>query len=168
MRGDDMTLARSNPEWAKREVGARAGIGFVGGVIGIIVGNVLWPWARTTADRHLVDRLIFIVATAIVVTVLLRWWYRGTARADVAAAVISSSLTLWLSEIPFVILRAIVKPVAPGLWTTLFGNPDNTLAYSAINGPCVALALVFAVPLCRTWLSGLLGEPRRWAVRRVR
>jgi len=107
-----VTFTKSSPEWVRREVVARAGIGLAGGVVGTVVGNALWPWTRTTADRHLVDRGIFIVASAITVLALLRWWYRGTARADVAAAVIASSLTLWLNQIPFLILRGIVKPIA--------------------------------------------------------
>lgn len=78
---------------------------------------------------------------------------------------IASGLTPWLNEIPFVILRAVIEPVAPDLWARLFGNSNDTLAYAVINGPTVAFAVIFAVPLCRTWLSDVLREPRRWAVR---
>ncbi len=160
-----MTFSRHNPEWTRREVVARVGIGLAGGVIGTIVGNVLWPWTRTTADRFLVDRVVFIAVSSIVVSVLLRVWYGRSFRADIVSAVIASSLTLWLNVLPFLLLRAVIKPVAPDLWSTRFGNPNDTLAYAVVYGPCVAIALVFAVPLCRTWLSDVLREPRRWAVR---
>jgi hypothetical protein len=160
-----VTFERSSPEWSRREVIARAGIGLAGGVAGVIAGNVLWSWTRTTGDRFLVDRLVFIAGSTVAAVLLLRVWYRQSARADIAAAAIASGATLWLNEIPFAVLRAILKPTAPGFWATWFGNSDNTLAYAVIYGPCVALALVVAVPVCRTWLSEVLREPRRWALR---
>jgi H+/Cl- antiporter ClcA len=75
-----------NPEWTRREIVARAVIGLTGGVIGTVVSAALWTWTRTAFDRFLVDRVVFIAISTIVVSFLLRAWYRKSARADLLSA----------------------------------------------------------------------------------
>jgi hypothetical protein len=160
-----MTVRRPNPEWSKREIAARAVIGFVAGFAGNEASDLLWPWTRDASDKFLLDRLVFTAASTVVVLLLLHVWLRRLARADVVAAVCSSSLALWLFAIPFGVLRAAVKPTAPDLWASLFGNEATTLAYAPIFGLSVGVALVFAVPLARDWIGSVIGEVRRWAIR---
>ena len=106
-----------------------------------------------------------MIASTVVVVALLRLWYRRLAKADIPSAFIASSLTLWLQVVPLALVRAILKPFAPDLWASLFGNPYSTWAYAPLAGVCVAVLLVIAVPLGRDWIGSAINEPRRWAVR---
>jgi hypothetical protein len=158
------------PEWRAREVSARFAIGLAGGAVAIAATDPEWELITNAFGeaRFLVDRLMFLLAASVVAAILCRMWYRTLPRATLFAGVLAASFTFSASEIPLALLKAIVKPLNPDLWMSLFGNPAMILAYAPIYGVPMGLVFIIAVPFCRAFIGPVVGDRPGWAIRPAR
>ena len=163
-----MDASTGSPEWRGREVAARFVAGFVGGAVAVAATDQDWGVINLFgAQRLLVDRVLFVVAASVVVAVIARLWYRRLLRATAFSCVMASLLMLWAFQVPFVLLKAVLKPVNPDLWASLFGNTATTLAYAPVYGLALGVLFVLLVPVGRAWLGPIFGDPPRWAIRQL-